>query len=68
MEIPESASDVPDVINIPEGATSEEMLDIIKEQVEIKADEASDIPEMNGETMNEAMEKAEQAMPSDIPQ
>ena len=68
IDIPETSSDLPNVVNLPEGASAEEMLDIVKEEIQKKADQASDIPEVAGEMMDEAMEKSEQAIPSDIPQ
>ncbi len=64
VDIPETSSDVPNVINLPEGASVEEMLDIAKEEIQRQSDQASDIPEVAGDTMD----KAEQAMPSDVPQ
>ncbi len=68
IDIPETSSDIPNVINLPEGASAEEMLDIVKEEIQKKADQASDIPDTAGEVMDEVMEKSEQAIPSDIPQ
>ncbi|MFK7794727.1 MAG: preprotein translocase subunit SecG [Gammaproteobacteria bacterium] len=68
VDIPETSSDVPNVINLPEGASAEEMLDIVKEEIQKKTDQASDIPEVAGEVMDDVMEKSEQAIPSDIPQ
>ena len=68
IDIPETSSDMPNVINLPEGASAEEMLDIVKEEIQKQSDQASDIPEAAGDVMDGAMEKAEQAIPSDIPQ
>lgn len=68
IDIPETSSDMPNVINLPEGASAEEMLDIVKEEIQKKTDQASDVPEVAGKMMDEAMEKSEQAIPSDIPQ
>ncbi len=60
MDIPETASDLPSVINLPEGASAEEMLDIVKEEIQKKSEIS--------ETAGDVMDKAEQAIPSDIPQ
>ncbi|MDW3095102.1 MAG: preprotein translocase subunit SecG [Gammaproteobacteria bacterium] len=68
IDIPQTPSDLPNVIDLPEDATGEEMLDIIKEEIEKKADQASDIPEAAGEALDDTIDKAEQAIPSDIPQ
>ena len=76
VDIPQTVSDLPNVINLPEGASAEEMLDIVKEEIQKQSDQASASPEATGDTMDETMENAEQmmeenteqAMPSDIPQ
>jgi preprotein translocase subunit SecG len=76
VDIPETSSDLPNVINLPEGTSADEMLDIVKEEIQKKSDQASEIPEGTGETVGEGMEnagqmmkeKVEQAIPSDIPQ
>jgi len=72
IDIPETSSDMPNVINLPEGASAEEMLNIVKDEIQKKSDQASDIPEATGGTMDKAEqlmeEKVEQAIPSDIPQ
>ncbi len=68
IDIPETSSDMPNVINLPEGASAEEMLDIVKEEIQKQSDQASDLPENAGDAMDSTMEKAEQAIPSDIPQ
>ena len=78
MDIPADVpSDIPGVVNIPEGASSEEMMDIIKTEIEKKAAEKADAATGQAqETMTEAADNAqdiieqssEQALPSDIPQ
>ena len=70
-------SDIPGVVNIPEGASSEEMMDIIKTEIEKKAAENADAATGQAQdTMTEAADNtqdiieqsSEQALPSDIPQ
>ena len=76
IDIPEISSDIPNVINLPEGASAEEMLQIVKDEMQKKAGQASEIPETANDMMGETIEKAEQAIeenssqavPSDIPQ
>ena len=76
IDIPETSSDVPNVINLPEGASAEEMLDIVKEELQKKSDQATDLPVAAGDAVEETVDNAgqameeitEQAMPSDIPQ
>jgi preprotein translocase subunit SecG len=68
IDIPETSSDIPNVINLPEGASAEEMLDIVKDEIQKQSDQAADLPEAAGDAMDKTMEKAEQAIPSDIPQ
>ena len=45
---PEIAPDIPGVINLPEGATAEDMLDIIKQEIANQAE--SDVPAVEPET------------------
>ena len=47
-ESPEIAPDIPGVINLPEGATAEDMLDIIKQEIANQAE--SDVPAVEPET------------------
>ncbi len=76
MELPESASDIPGLINVPEGTTSEEMLDIIKGEIDKQADQIEKSSEEAAVISQEAMENTEdkiekdmqKSMPSDIPQ
>ena len=68
IDMPETSSDIPNVINLPEGSSAEEMLDIVKQEMEKKSDEASDIPQAAGDALDNSMDNAEQAIPSDIPQ
>tara|TARA_R110002095_G_scaffold127755_1_gene110762 strand:+ start:601 stop:1098 length:498 start_codon:yes stop_codon:yes gene_type:complete len=68
MDIPETPSDMPNVINLPEGASAEEMLDIVKDEMQKKSQQASDVPEVANDAVDETIDKAGQAMPSDIPQ
>jgi len=75
--IPEVPSDVPAVINIPEGTSDEEMKDIIKSEIENQAaqkaqsgaDQAKDsASDANENAQNIIEENAGQAVPADIPQ
>jgi preprotein translocase subunit SecG len=68
IDMPETSSDIPNVINFPEGSSAEEMLDIVKQEMEKKSDEASDLPQAAGDALENSMDNAEQAIPSDIPQ
>jgi preprotein translocase subunit SecG len=68
IDMPETSSDVPNVINLPEGSSAEEMLDIVKQEMEKKSDEASDLPQAAGDALDNSIDNAEQAIPSDIPQ
>ena len=68
IDMPETSSDIPNVINFPEGSSAEEMLDIVKQEMEKKSDEASDLPQAAGNALENSMDNAEQAIPSDIPQ
>ena len=68
VDIPQTSSDMPNVINLPEGASADEMLDIVKEEIQKKADQASDVPNTAVDAVEEIMEESEQAIPSDIPQ
>lgn len=47
-ESPEIAPDIPGVINLPEDATAEDMLDIIKKEIANQAE--SDVPALETET------------------
>lgn len=77
FDIPAGQQDVPNVVNVPEGASSEEMMDIIKSEIEKaaaeKANEATRQAEESATTEVDPAqtiieENAEQALPSDIPQ
>ncbi len=77
LDIPAGQQDVPNVVNVPEGASSEEMMDIIKSEIEKaaaeKSSEATQQVEESATTEIDSAqtiieENAEQALPSDIPQ
>lgn len=67
IDMPETSSDIPNVINLPEGSSAEEMLDIVKQEMEKKSEQASDIPQAAGDALDNSIDNAEQAIP-DIPQ
>ena len=72
-EIPQSPEDIPNVVNIPEGTSSEEMMDILKTEIEKAASEkANEAGETGAQVIEDAQtiieENAEQALPADIPQ
>lgn len=60
------ASDMPNVINLPEGTSSEEMLDL-KSEVEKQSQQASDVPVMADDAKQMMSKKVEQTMPANIP-
>ena len=61
-DLPSTPDDLPNVIDIPEGTTQEQMLEIIKEEVNSQLEEPSaDSSEVINDTVNESV-------PADIPQ
>ena len=73
IDIPEVPADIPGVVNIPEGTSSEEMMDIIKTEIEKKAAEQTDAStEQLEQTVEDAQkvieENADSSLPADIPQ
>lgn len=69
IDIPASAPDIPGVINIPEGATGEQMMDLVKDAIEKQSDEISgetpsDIPktDISEDTINEVIDESSEVI------
>ena len=70
--IPEAPAGAPEIINLPEGTSSEEMMGLVKDAIEKQENNPSDVPVIKMEIPEEASkaveESAQQDLPSDIPQ
>ena len=65
-DLPSTPADLPSTIEIPEGATPEEMMNVIKDEVNSQTENSSDdTPVMQSE---EIKDKVEDSLPADVPQ
>ncbi len=64
--LPTTPDDLPNVIDIPEGTSPEQMMEIIKKEVNSQVGEsASEIPEVTSEEIKDSVEES---LPADVPQ